>query len=476
MGALEPAEVRGSAEAINAELMLRVEQARPHSLVVRFDQRELLPHHGARFDRLTLQCAGRKATLGPCRFEAGAAIALDVPDLNAPIPADSDGRLIFLEQVYDFTQLFQHGRITELSQRVRQLPLVWGRKSAIQPAFRDFTSQLLYDFQVYRGLFDGLDRSLANEPPEVRAAVHEVAIAVEFENFSNFFDTQLRALEDAVANFTRQDHERHGFFFRKQLWDIILSSEFLARTNLKPRGYAGDSLMMRMVYEREFRGRRLFSKFMHRHPLDTTAAVAVRNRRQLIASSVKEAQQRVAEFGARTRVLSVACGPAWELRDIITSPGDLEQLELFLLDQDQLALDDARDTIMELEQRFRARLDATLIRDSVRTMIGAPDLSARWGQFDVVYSMGLFDYLTPPVAKAVLAKLYEVLAPGGVLLVGNFHERNPSRVYMEYWMDWVIYYRDEAAFRELASELTDAEITLTYEETESQMFLQVRKP
>ncbi len=470
----ELAEVRGSVEAVNAAVLLKVEQARPHSLVVRFDQREQLPRHGSRFERLTLQCAGRRATLGPCRFEAGEATGPEF--IEPPAPPGSDGRLVFLEQVYDFTQLFQHGRITELSQRVRQLPLVWGRKATIQAAFRDFTSQLLYDFQVYRGLFDGLDRSLEHEPPEVRTSVHEVAIGAEYRNFSAFFDRQLTQLETTVKDFSRQDHERHGFYFRKQLWDLILSSEFMARTNLKPRGYAGDSVMMRMIYEREFRGRSLFAKFMHRHPLDAVAASAVRGRRKLVASTVRQAQQRCASAGVPTRVLSVACGPSSELKDIVQTKEDLSQLELMLLDQDQLALDDARDTIMELEQRLRARLDATLVRGSVRTLIGGTDLSRRWGQFDVIYAMGLFDYLTPPVARAVLGKLYELLAPGGTLLLGNFHVSNPSRVYMEYWMDWVIYHRDELEFFELASELEDAEVALTWEETGSQMFLQVKKP
>lgn len=476
MSALQLAEVRGSAEAFDAAHLLKVELARPHSLLVSFEQRGQLPDHGARFDRLTLLCGGRRATLGPCRFEAAGAIGPEHGATAEP-PPPSDGRLVFLEQVYDFSQLFAHGRITELGQRVRQLPLVWGRKAAIHPAFRDFTAHLLYDFQVYRGLFDGLDRSLADEPPEVRAAVHEVAIAAEYENFAAFFDTQLAHLAAVVRDFTRQDHERHGYYFRRQLWDLILTSDFLTRTNLKPRGYAGDSVMMRMVYEREFRGRSLFSKFMHRHSVDAAAAEAVRSRRGLIAAAVGAAQQRCEALGERTRVLSVACGPAWELRDVFRTEKDLEQLEVLLLDQDALALDDARETIMALELRFGARLDAALTRDSVRTMVGSTDLPGRWGRFDVVYSMGLFDYLTPPVAKAVLARLYELLAPGGTLLVGNFHGRNPSRIYMEYWMDWVIYYRDEAEFLELASELpANAQTSLAFEATGSQMFLEVRKP
>jgi extracellular factor (EF) 3-hydroxypalmitic acid methyl ester biosynthesis protein len=146
-----------------------------------------------------------------------------------------------------------------------------------------------------------------------------------------------------------------------------------------------------------------------------------------------------------------------------------------LLDQDSAALDDARDTLNELEDRLGEALDVTLVRDSVRTLLRNLDLTQRWGRFDLIYSMGLFDYLTPPVAQAVLRRLYELLVPGGELLIGNFHPQNPSRLYMEYWMDWSIYYRDQREFLELVRELPDATSSLSFEETGSQMFLSVRK-
>ena len=88
--------------------------------------------------------------------------------------------------------------------------------------------------------------------------------------------------------------------------------------------------------------------------------------------------------------------------------------------------------------------------------------------------MGLFDYLTPPVAKAVIANLYRLLEPGGQLLIGNFHVSNPSRVYMEYWNDWVLYYRTEDDMLNLLQQ-PDAQLQLEFEETKSQMFLKVIK-
>jgi extracellular factor (EF) 3-hydroxypalmitic acid methyl ester biosynthesis protein len=130
-----------------------------------------------------------------------------------------------------------------------------------------------------------------------------------------------------------------------------------------------------------------------------------------------------------------------------------------------------------------ARLEGTLGRplrveylaDSVRTMLRGRGLEARLGRFDFVYSMGLFDYLTPPVARAVLARLFDLLAPGGVLLVGNYHASNPSRLYMEYWLDWCLYHRTEASFLELAADLPASRREITFDETGCQMFLRLER-
>jgi extracellular factor (EF) 3-hydroxypalmitic acid methyl ester biosynthesis protein len=101
-------------------------------------------------------------------------------------------------------------------------------------------------------------------------------------------------------------------------------------------------------------------------------------------------------------------------------------------------------------------------------------LRDRLGRFHVVYSMGLFDYLTPPVAKAVLARLVDLLEPGGAVVVGNFHSSQPSRVYMDYWMDWPLYYRTEESFHALAEGLP-ARASLSFDPTGCQMFLKLER-
>jgi extracellular factor (EF) 3-hydroxypalmitic acid methyl ester biosynthesis protein len=131
--------------------------------------------------------------------------------------------------------------------------------------------------------------------------------------------------------------------------------------------------------------------------------------------------------------------------------------------------------VRRVEARLGGKLAVRYHEDSVRTMLRSRDLRQRFGEHDLVYSMGLFDYLTAPVARAVLHKTYELLAPGGVLLVGNFHQRSPTRLHMDYWGDWPLVYRTEDSFLALTDGL-DAIRGLSFDETGAQMFLRLERP
>ena len=44
--------------------------------------------------------------------------------------------LVFLDAVYDFSSLIRDGAVSNVEQKLRQLPLVWKRKEGVRPAFR----------------------------------------------------------------------------------------------------------------------------------------------------------------------------------------------------------------------------------------------------------------------------------------------------------------------------------------------------
>ena len=435
-----------------------VVSTRPNSLVVRFDEARDVPNDGTTFSEVSLDLGADEISLGSCRFERDGAPA---------------GRLIFNDRVYDFSGLLPLRRISDLRQRVEKLPLAWNRRTAIGAEFREFVADLLFDLQVYRAVFDELDAQLAGESPRSRAELQALAREQEYPRFRAWFRQRLSELERLAAPLGRARSEQHGFYFRKQLRDFIQCSELLARTNAKPRGYAGDSEVMRLIYENAFRGPTIFSQFMHRYPLELAAAQAVRNRRRLVADWMRERALARAP-GSPLRVLSVACGPAEELQEVVQSPQDAARIQFTLLDQDPQALEEARQLIGRIERSKGVALRADYVCASVRTMQQerVPGIA---GPYDFVYSMGLFDYLTETTAAAILSWMYGGLSRGGDLIIGNFHPRNPSRTFMEYWADWTLWYRSESELMRLADALRGARAVVSSEESGCQLFLHVTR-
>jgi extracellular factor (EF) 3-hydroxypalmitic acid methyl ester biosynthesis protein len=437
--------------------------ASKYSLWVRF----LNGNHfkdGEEFSHLVIPMNGDSAKLGPCRL------------LSEPNIEGYAGRITFITDFFDLDHLLSNHKIMKLQSEFLNLPLILAHKDNIVREFKDYASNLNYDLNVYKNLFDKLDEEYRGEPEYVKKLVQRAIIDTEGKKFHRFLDASLGNLEKTVKDFSKEEHERHGFYLRKQLWNIILCSPFMARTNLKPRGYSGDSVMMRMIYANEYEGESTFSQIINKHPLDHPGSSAVRNRRTLISKKLFEIKNRTRHQGnEKCRVLSVACGPAFELKDLLLSPEDSETFHFTLLDQDKYALYEAAVLVDQIEKSLGIKIGVNYLNESVRTMLASRNLEGRWGQFDFVYSMGLFDYLTPPVAAAVLKKLYDLLIPGGEMLIGNFHVSNPSRYYMEYWLDWVLYYRNETEFKELLGDVPSADISVSFEDTRVQMFLHVKK-
>ncbi len=416
------------------------------------------------FRKLVFEKNDNQVEIGPCQF---------MPE------TDDDGyrgRLVFSRDVYDLNSLFFENKLEKLQAEFFHLPLILSHKDKINPSFKEYTANLTYDLNVYKNLFDTLDARYAEETEEIKKHVQAALIETEGRKFMKFLDQKLDEFENVIIDFSRKEHERHGYYFRRQLWSFLMCSPFMTRTNLKPRGYSGDSIMMKMIYNDKFEGDSTFGKLMHKHPIEHPAAQAVRNRRDLIAKILGELKARKLKGnGQKIKILSVACGPAFELQDVITSTEDCARFHFTLLDQDENALDEARNQIAGIEKKLGAEVEADYLNESVRTLLKTAELSKRWGNFDYIYSMGLFDYLTPPVAKAVMGKLYQILNIGGEMAIGNFHISNASRYYMEYWLDWVLYYRTEHDFIDLLRNAQSAKSKILFEDTGSQMFLHVTK-
>ncbi len=214
-------ELKGTYET--KELTLDVIRANTHSLTVDGEILKDIPDDAV-LTNVTLSRNGRVIPIGACRLT------------SADSPFDVGRQLVLLDDVVDFSSLSRRGIVVPLRQRFSQLPLIFGHKKLIRPNFREYTADLVYDLEVYRGLFDEIDKSIRGESEASRKMIREVVVETEGPKFFTWFDEKLKELETLVSDFSRQEHERHGFYLRKHIRGAITSSKFLTRTNARPRG------------------------------------------------------------------------------------------------------------------------------------------------------------------------------------------------------------------------------------------------
>lgn len=408
-------------------------------------------------DALILNIHEDSFALGPCRF---------IPFSKSN---RQEGCIIFIEEQYDLEDLLKNKKVSLHETSFFSLPLIISQKDGVSDSFKKYSSDLTFELMVYKQFFDQIDWKISKEPKLVQKQLQDNVLKKEGREFLAFFDSKIELLQEEIKNLTKAQREVQGFFFRKQLWDFIRESNFMTRTNVKPRGYSGDYRMMHMIYQNKYTGKTIFSKLFHKYPLETKAAEAVRNRIQIVAEKISKLANNSNNF----EIMSVACGPALELQKILKSSEDFARYNFTLLDQDHEALSAAKDNLNLLENKFKKKTNVTYLNESVRTLLRSQNMLEGKGKYDFIYSMGLFDYLAPPAARAIFIKLFSMLKPGGTLLIGNFHHLCPDREFLEYWLDWVLYYRNEEEMQELADLVPAAKQNIFLEPSGCQMFLEI---
>jgi extracellular factor (EF) 3-hydroxypalmitic acid methyl ester biosynthesis protein len=259
-----------------------------------------------------------------------------------------------------------------------------------------------------------------------------------------FFDQILHMIETDRLDFAMPMlvGKLYGAFGHREGWSqtrstylghplrsVMMEDPYIARCVTKPRGYAGDAGLIDLIYDRTppasatQRGLRIFS-----HGIEFQASEGVRQRRNLAEQFVGEAAR------AGKRILSLACGHFREGDPLIGEAFG----EIHLVDQDPLSLNVVREKYGDTVQCHEANVFSYL-RGAI----------ARGEKFDLVYTLGLTDYLDDR-AMALLHKMAKaVLALDGEFILANFVPNHLAIGWMDAVMEWQLIYRepeDLAAF------------------------------
>ena len=251
------------------------------------------------------------------------------------------------------------------------------------------------------------------------------------------------------------------------LRELLHQDPFTCRAFRKPRGYAGDAILLDFIYAREEEwpppdGVTELGARIYEYTTRSAACEGVRARRGFIADLL----DRTAERTPRAHVMSVAAGHLREAE--LSAAVKRRRFGRFV------ALDSDRESLSQIERSY-GRFGVETARATIRQLLTQ---KIDPGRFDVIYSTGLFDYLQHATAARLAWVLFQMLRPGGRLLVANFLPGISDLGYMESYMDWKLVYRTRVEMVAMSEEIPQPQIRdirLVAEENQNIMFLQVTK-
>lgn len=306
--------------------------------------------------------------------------------------------------------------------------------------YRVFCADVLKVLGSYRDLLD-VNLNLARQ------------VEREFDSDGAYNACEPRLLQKfrslwRTANDLTKDvlNDREALAATKSYTETVLTPEFrqgavLDRSYAKPLGYPGDFEVMNQVYDWQRRGNTVYQMLMHRVGLDILECV--RTRMETVLASISETVQEKGH-SRPARILSLGSGPAREVELFLAGGLHSRHVEFTLIDQEQAALSYALEKtspyLLAANRKARVQCLNVSFTDILR---GGGPLKSLPPQ-DLVYCVGLIDYLTDKRAGALIRRLYESLAPGGLLIIGNMNETPDSCVWPgEFLLDWTLYYRNE---------------------------------
>ncbi len=354
----------------------------------------------------------------------------------------------------------------------------WQKAYKVLPDFK----LLIGDIQMFltglRLWLDQVELAVRSTPSGDRLLLEKDVIHELTQPIVRCINALFEKFEIVAAGIPEEFEPVHHIYLKRQLHPLVLCSPFAYRTYNKPLGYAGDYEMVDMILRDPQEGSSLFAKLLNVWFLLQPPAEAHRNRIDYLTRKLAEETLRASSANGLARIFSLGCGPAGEVQVFLTQHPVCGRAQITLLDFNDETLAYTKSTVDGLKAKHGRTTEIQIIKKSVANLLkNAGKQIENSPKYDFLYCAGLFDYLTDRVCKQLMNVLYEMLAPGGLLLATNVDQSNPIRHMLDYVLEWHLLYRNGQQLRALAPDQADPDsISLRSDPTGVNIFLELRKP
>lgn len=273
-------------------------------------------------------------------------------------------------------------------------------------------------------------------------------------------------------------------YFRQLNLKLFQKSAFTKRGIFKPRGYPGDFRMLEAMYDNVISSQGIGALLDKRY-VDDFYVKAVRDRKDYLKAilidliDVNKKNDKVnfpyladLKIKNELNVLNVACGGCREFREIFRERIPVsKKINVFLLDKDPLTINFVKKSFKSAPKQFNFKYLEKDVLD-VDKLISSSNI-----KFDLIYSIGLADYLPDSIIRLMVDKCSKMLKSGGVFVLAHKNVPKFSSTISDWVCDWKFIPRTPQHLKRLVvgSLNKGFNIKITYQQSKAVFYFFVKK-
>lgn len=332
--------------------------------------------------------------------------------------------------------------------------------------FKQILEEIKSDFDK----FDNINKSEQKQIDFIQTRKKEIS-----EKLDDYFTK----IWNMVRGLERDTYIVHQNYFQQVLHPLLEEKiEINRHMYRKPLGYPGDFMMMNYIYDyngnNRYLGNSSYEKLINNYTCNIPISCSNIKRKEFLKEKILETLNRKNNF----KILSVACGPARELIELVKEGRINKPLSFKYLDFEKRALDYIDSEIQKLEPNKRQLFSTEYICRDIISIIRDKKLKQGLTDCDLIYAFGIFDYLSERMALRLTKELFQLLQKQGKLVICNASLENAShRAYYELLGEWNMVHRTKKQMLDWTKGIEGIEEVKFEEPSESSnyLFLSIKK-
>jgi len=317
------------------------------------------------------------------------------------------------------------------------------RQVALAREFRTTAGELRAFLQYVRTWCEAVEFGFPNNSSQKEAVLDEFVVKSGERILSALSDFSNR-LDQITYRDGAQLHSLHRHIIQTEIQPFTLCAPFVFRSYFKPIGYAGDFAMVNFMFANPFQGESLFSRIINAWMVKQPVCEAFRVRANYLYETITREVARVEPVRKQARIMNFGCGPAIEVQRFLQQQELSNSTSFTLVDFNQETLEFVSTRLGQLKSDHGRTTTVEFRQKSVYEVlkgIGSTASESESQKYDLVYCSGLFEYLSDKTCDELMDRLFDLVAPQGLLLVTCLDSNSLRPKTVESMLEWHMIYR-----------------------------------